>query len=63
MQTQAQIFLNRARELENRAAKHKDGTLKFTMLKLAAYYRQLFEQATNMNESESALPEALSDFV
>jgi hypothetical protein len=63
MQTQPTIFLNRAMELENRAAKHNDGTLKFTLLKLAAYYRQLSEQATNMNESESRLPEALIDFV
>ena len=62
MQTQAQIFLNRAIELENRAAKHNDGTLEDNLLKLAEYYRQLSEQANTLNEIESAPSVPLGSF-
>jgi hypothetical protein len=58
MPTQAEIFLNRAVELESRAAKHADGTLKDNLVRLARYYRQLCERATNLNEIERPLPEA-----
>jgi len=58
MQTQAEIFFNRAVELESRAAKHSDGALKNNLLRLAQYYRQLSEQATTMNQIENPPPEA-----
>jgi hypothetical protein len=58
MPTQAEIFLKRAAELESRAARHADGTLKDNLLRLAQYYRQLSEQATTKNQIETPLPEA-----
>ena len=50
MQTQAQMFMNRAKEYEKRAAQNRDGKLRFTLLKLADYYRQMSKQASQRSK-------------
>jgi hypothetical protein len=42
---QAQIFLHRAKELEQRAARENDQKLKETLLILAGHYCKLAEQS------------------
>jgi hypothetical protein len=50
MQTQAQMFMNRAKEYEKRAAQNRDGKLRFTLLRLADYYREMSKQASRQNK-------------
>ncbi len=51
MQTQAELFLNRAIECEKRASQNQEsGTLKTTLLTLADYYRQISKQASRQNK-------------
>ena len=43
---QAELFLKRAAELERRAIGKQEGALRDTLLTLAAYYRELSDQAS-----------------
>ena len=45
MQTQAELFLNRAIECEKRAARYHEGPLRSNLLKLAEYYRKFSKEA------------------
>ena len=48
---QAELFLNRAVEFERQAARKREGALRDTLLTLAAYYRELSDQASQQQRT------------
>jgi hypothetical protein len=50
---QAELFLKRAVELERRAVGNREGSLGDTLLTLAAYYRELSDQASQHQRTVS----------
>ena len=48
---QAELFLKRAAELERRAIGKQEGALRDTLRTLAAYYRELSDQASQQQRT------------
>jgi len=57
---QAELFLNRAVEFERQAARKPEGAFRDTLLLLAAYYRELSDQASQRQRTAIDRPESVT---